>query len=216
MSTPFTTAAAAAQGEPAATDNQVAFVADLLARRDLSALTGKTAERVLLIGSAIAGVTEGNYITGERGEMVNRHLERPLTKAGASKLIELLKALPASAPIKATPADLPSADVVPAGCYALDTKEGALNETVFYRVDRPEEGRWAGRVFVKRLEGGDREIRVPVGQVAGILERIASVGAEEAFKAYGRLTRVCGVCGKSLTNDESRAYGIGPKCRQKF
>lgn len=213
MSTVSTTAA---RTEPAATDNQVAFITDLMERRDVSGLTGKTRERVFLIGQAIAGVTEGNYVTGERGEMVNRHLVKPLTKAGASKLIELLKGLPASAPIKATPAELLSADVVPAGCYALDTKDGALNETVFYRVDRPEEGRWAGRVFVKRLEGGDREIRVPVGQVAGILERIASVGAEEAFKAYGRLTRVCGVCGKSLTNDESRAYGIGPKCRQKF
>ena len=213
MSTPFTTAA---RTEPAATDNQVAFITDLLTRRDLSALTGKTAERVLLIGSAISGVTEGHYIAGERGEMVNRHLERPLTKAGASKLIELLKALPASAPIKETPADLPSADVVPAGCYALDTTEGALNETVFYRVDRPEKGRWAGRVFVKRLEGGDREIRVPASQVAGILERIAEVGALEASQAFGREIGECGVCGCTLTNDASRAYGIGPKCRQKF
>lgn len=62
MSTPFTTAD---RNEPAATDNQVGFIADLLTRRDLSALTGKTAERVLLIGSAIAGVTEGHYVTGE-------------------------------------------------------------------------------------------------------------------------------------------------------
>lgn len=212
MSSPFTTAA---QGDPAATDNQLGFIADLLTRRDLTVLTGKVAERVTVVGSAISGVTEGGYITGERGEMVNRHLTKPLTKAGASKLIELLKSLP----IKAAPsdaADLPDAEEVPAGCYALDSTEGAANSTVFYKVDRPDTGRWAGRVFVKRLEGGDREIPVPVHQRAGVLARIAEVGALEASQAYGRLIGECGVCRRSLTNDESRAAGIGPVCAAKF
>lgn len=207
MSTPFATAT---RTEPAATDNQVGFILDLMERRDVSGLTGKIRDRVFLIGQAI--VAAESYITGERGEMVNRHLTRPLTKAGASKLIELLTALPLRKPEPVN--TLPGTETVPAGCYAIDSTEGAVNKTVFYRVGRPDTGRWAGHVFVHRLEGG-REIRVPRYQLYGVLGRIAE-NSLEASKAYGREIGKCGVCGHRLTNDDSRAAGIGPVCAAKF
>ena len=215
MSSPFTTAQTAyAPGEAPATDSQVSYVESLIATRDLSTLTGKTAERVQVVSKAIAAAA--SYLNGERGATLNRHLARPFTKRGASNLIELLKDLPEAAQTAPVPAeDYPAAEIVPAGCYALETVGTAVNGTVFYKVDRPETGKWAGHVFVKRLEG-DQEIRVRRDQVGGILARIASVGALEASQAYGRLIGECGVCHATLTNDESRAYGVGPVCRKKF
>ncbi|AER48668.1 hypothetical protein ARES_46 [Mycobacterium phage Ares] len=140
----------------------------------------------------------------------------PLTKAGASKMIEWLTGLPkaatAEAPkAKAAASDLPSAEVVPAGRYAIDTNDGAVNEVAFYKVDRPETGKWAGYVFVKLLVS-DSEQRMSFAASKAVLNRIAEVGAEAASARYGHEIGRCGICDRTLTNDESRARGIGPVC----
>lgn len=142
----------------------------------------------------------------------------PLTKAGASKLIEWLFSLDATAP-KAdaelpVTGDRPSAEVVPAGRYAIDTEDGAVNATAFYKVDRPTEGKWAGFVFVK-LMVSDEEQRMSRAAGDAILRKIAAVGAENAAARYGHELGECGLCGRTLTNDESRARGIGPICAAK-
>ncbi|ABE67463.1 hypothetical protein PBI_QYRZULA_43 [Mycobacterium phage Qyrzula] len=140
----------------------------------------------------------------------------PLTKAGASKMIEWLTGLPkaatAEAPkAKAAASDLPSAEVVPAGRYAIDTNDGAVNGVAFYKVDRPETGKWAGYVFVKLLVS-DSEQRMSFAASKAVLNRIAEVGAEAASARYGHEIGRCGICDRTLTNDESRARGIGPVC----
>jgi len=33
---------------------------------------------------------------------------------------------------------------------------------------------------------------------------------------YGTELGECGVCGRTLTDEKSRAYGIGPVCRERF
>ena len=43
-----------------------------------------------------------------------------------------------------------------------------------------------------------------------ILQDIAKHGVEESMLLYGMLIGKCGHCGRTLTNDESRALGIGP------
>lgn len=140
------------------------------------------------------------------------------TKQGASNLIEWLKGLP----VKATADhgyDLNvvgyMADTVPAGRYAIDTSVHAVNGTAFYRVDRPTEGRWAGRVFVKQIVGDDEQ-RLSQKQGMTIIAKIAEAGAEAASARYGMEIGECGVCGRTLTNDESRARGIGPHCAAKM
>ncbi|AOT23519.1 hypothetical protein SEA_BUCKEYE_47 [Mycobacterium phage Buckeye] len=107
------------------------------------------------------------------------------------------------------------ADEVPAGRYAIDTTIHAINGTAFYKVDRPTEGRWAGYVFVKQIVG-DEERRLSQKQGGTILRRIAEVGAEAASARYGHEIGECGVCGRTLTNDESRERGIGPICAEKM
>jgi hypothetical protein len=105
-------------------------------------------------------------------------------------------------------------DAVPAGRYAIETSAGATNELAFYKVDRPTEGKWAGRVFVK-LMVSDEEQRLSQKQGLAILGKIAEAGAAAASARYGHEIGECGVCGRTLTNDESRERGIGPICAAK-
>lgn len=153
----------------------------------------------------------------------------PLTKRGASGLIDWLSALPArddataretatrqiaGAQKGATTGGQPTAEEVPAGRYAVDTEDGAVNALAFYKVDRPTEGRWAGYVFVK-LMVSDSEERLSRATQTAVLAKIAAVGAEAAAARYGHELGRCGMCDRTLTNDESRARGIGPVCAAK-
>lgn len=108
---------------------------------------------------------------------------------------------------------LPSRSVaqVPAGHYALE-RDGEIQ---FYRVDRPIEGKWAGKVFVNLLHGPDE---TSMGLLAGvtILGYIVEQGIQDCSIRYGRAIGKCGICNRRLTNEESRAAGIGPICAEKF
>lgn len=115
-------------------------------------------------------------------------------------------------PVPAAPARRAETDV-PAGRYAVHM-DGDSNELSFFKVDRPEEGKWAGWTFVKHL-ASDTEYPVKGARKHRILEAIAA-DIEGALATYGREIGACGMCGKTLTNDESRAYGIGPDCRKKL
>jgi hypothetical protein len=126
-----------------------------------------------------------------------------LTRTQASALIDYLLTLPMR---ERTPEVATQAEV-PAGRYAVEI-DGTVR---FYAVDRPETGRWAGWTFVER-QVSDDFMRISKGEQARALEAIREAGFAEASKLYGRELGVCGVCGRTLTNEESRAAGIGPKC----
>lgn len=152
-----------------------------------------------------------------------RGLYAQLTKAGASHLIDLLLALP----VRFIPQNDTEANVaealgrqplvttvdVPAGRYAVETEDGAVNTLAFYKVDRPTDGRWAGYVFVKHIVS-DEEQRMSQAAGKAILAKIAAAGPEAASARYGHEIGKCGVCNRTLTNDESRARGIGPVCAE--
>lgn len=102
-----------------------------------------------------------------------------------------------------------------AGHYAVEGEDGMLR---FYKLDVPTEGRWAGCVFVKQVTGhvgeeGSR-VRHPAKRLE-VLAAIEAAGPVEAEKRYGQEIGRCSRCHRVLTNEESRAYGIGPECRQK-
>lgn len=99
---------------------------------------------------------------------------------------------------------------VPAGRYAVDV-DGKLG---FFKVDRPTEGRWAGYTFVKQM-ASDAEYPVR-GQRKNLVLAAVAANPQAASMRYGREIGKCGVCGRTLTNDESRAAGIGPVCAQKM
>lgn len=158
-------------------------------------------------------------------------LWKPLTRKGASVLIDWLGTLAfagnhsqveeanvdaAKARIRVSEQATQSvtAEEVPAGRYAVETEVGAINALAFYKVDRPTEGRWAGYVFVKLIVGGDEQ-RLAKHMSNAVLSKINAVGAETAAARYGHEIGACGFCGITLTNDESRARGIGPICAAK-
>lgn len=253
MATPFdsiTPAAVPFENVVPATEPQLKFVRTLLGERNWrKELTGKTLTRVSAINVCLRFVAEpteeiaqmlaGVETEGERLNVLLTHCGhdcdpegeyawKPLTKKGASNLLDSLLAVPmspealteveernvAAAKQAVAEARKPAQwESVVEGRYAIPTEDGAINELAFYKVDRPTEGRWAGYVFVKRLVGPEEQ-RLSQKQGAAILAKIGEFGAEKASKLYGKEIGHCGVCGRRLTNDESREAGIGPICAQ--
>lgn len=129
-------------------------------------------------------------------------LEDGLTAEQASRWIERLLELPRKAQGEA--------GNVPAGRYAIPGADGQMR---FYKVDRPEEGKWAGWVFVKVQAGDDLWPVRDKAERARILSEIGK-DARAASVAYGQEIGACGICGRTLTDAESRANGIGPVCAE--
>jgi len=134
-----------------------------------------------------------------------------VSRAAFDTLLPRLQAAPKKTGASQDDSPMPNETEVPAGRYAIPTEDGAINELAFYQVDRPTEGKWAGKVFVKLLLS-DNLHRLPFATQKAVLRKIATVGAAEASAAYGHEFGHCGVCGRGLTKDDSRARGIGPKC----
>lgn len=139
-----------------------------------------------------------------------------LTIPGASQLIDELKArvnaAKATLPTVQTtmrPANLP--DVHP-GRYALDYGN---NEIKFFLVDRPTEGRWAGRTFVTR-EINDGEAYPVRGEAARTVLAEIAKDQKAAMLLYGQKLERCGHCNRGLRKKESRERGIGPICAGKM
>jgi hypothetical protein len=180
----------------AATESQLAFLKKLTASRNIDAIASEVA-------LARLEAVQGRF-----------------TKAAASRLIDQLKQQPwkdrsGEAPSTTTPkVRWPD---IPAGRYAAHTADlsgNHTNLTNFYKVDRPTEGAFAGRTFVKLL-ASDEEHPVRGEAAREVLEIIAK-DVTGYLRLYGQLIGSCGHCGRTLTDDESRAYGVGPKCRSRL
>jgi hypothetical protein len=190
------------QSSDTTTERQAAFIADLLDRKDLFAST--------------AWFDQVNAMDHEEyAAHIARVKEqvKTVTKARASQIIESLLALPddktdnratATAGSQSTTAN------VEAGRYAIVRDE----VTKFYRVDRPTEGKWAGYTFVK-VQASEEWYPVKGAYKHQVLEQIAKEPAE-AMQRYGQELGQCGRCGRTLTDETSRALGIGPVCREEM
>lgn len=91
------------------------------------------------------------------------------------------------------------------------------------RVRRPDDGKWAGWIFVDdgAVYGeGQRYGRQAPGQkYSGDIEAaLAAILADPmgALRRYAELTNRCGVCNRPLENAESVARGIGPVCAREL
>lgn len=128
--------------------------------------------------------------------------------AGANSLRELRDAFagPASASSEGRP--MPQ---VPDGFYAVEVG-GALR---FYKVRHGRAGSsWAGYTFVEVQAGDDLH---PIRSRQARYDILSTIAADPrgALARYGRELGVCGHCGWALTDEQSRALGIGPVCREK-
>lgn len=103
----------------------------------------------------------------------------------------------------------------PPGRYAiLADPDGDQEDILFFKVDVPTEGRWNGYVFVSRQASDDLyPVKARVFREQYI-NSIIRQGWKDCLLRYGQKIGKCGHCGRTLTNEESRAYGIGPVCRR--
>jgi hypothetical protein len=72
-----------------------------------------------------------------------------------------------------------------------------------------------GKRSIKRFLGGSQKLPLNKNLWAGIVERITAAGPFEAQQLAGRTIGICSRCGRDLTDEESRAFGMGPTCRGK-
>ena len=129
-----------------------------------------------------------------------------LTREQASKCIDAMKQLPKNKVITAD--QWPH---VPRGRYAVENEEGRL---MFYHVDRPSTGKWSGFTFLSvRASDELHPIRNKETKKL-IMDRIEEDPAEASMR-FGREIGECGICGRTLTDEHSRARGIGPICAAK-
>lgn len=156
---------------------------------------------------------------GATVESLAVRLEQGFAKAAISQFIDRYRNLPereaTAAQVRAghgetAPVSAPADPEVPAGRYAI-VVDGV---TKFYRVTVGRAGsKWAGRRFVEAQASDEMHpVRNPTARTA-ILKAIEA--DEMSERRYGIELGVCGRCGRTLTDEESRAYGIGPVCRGK-
>jgi Family of unknown function (DUF6011) len=116
-------------------------------------------------------------------------------------------------------ADAAVAKLAP-GRYALPrtTPDGSGNMVNFFKVfeARNRQGVKGNRIVMLIAKGGGdySEIRLSVGHQIAAATHIAE-DPMAAMVLYGRETATCGRCGRALSNDASRAAGIGPECAKK-
>lgn len=101
---------------------------------------------------------------------------------------------------------------IPSGRYAIVNADGSVS---FYRVNTPQDGRWAGRTFVDRYASDDR---IPVRDRVERTRVLDAIGTDPhgAMALYGREVGRCGNCGRMLTDETSREIGIGPDCCERL
>lgn len=172
-------------GEGFISEAQAKWIVDLLTNRELKVDVEATFTR---LEQGLAKFAGSNFITA------NKNAPRKVTPVAPKPVALAVEAK----------------DEVPAGRYALETEDGVK----FYRLDRPKEGRWAGYVFLKVQASDD------LYGIRNQAERdriIAEIGKDilGAERLYGQELGKCSRCGRTLTDETSRAYGMGPDCRKE-
>lgn len=127
--------------------------------------------------------------------------------AAASRIIDWLLSLPNREAAQAVGPVAQVVELPESGRYAIEI-DGTVK---FYKVDCPTTGKWAGRTFVKVQASDDW---FPVRDAASRSKIVAAITAdvEGAMIRYGHEIGCCGRCGRTLTDETSRAMGIGPEC----
>lgn len=104
--------------------------------------------------------------------------------------------------------------IIEPGHYATKSLTGN-NDYDFWRVDRPDEGTYAGKTFVKRVIGGKPSVNVNRPTKFAALEAILTEGIDVCGQRYGVELGQCRRCNRHLTDQVSRAAGIGPDCANR-
>lgn len=156
----------------------------------------------------IQSLMEEREVSDEQIAEATAKIEAKITKKEASRWIGRLQELPRRRKVKTESRNSPL-PLVPEGRYAVDNADGDLR---FYRVSCPQEGRWAGWIFVSVFASDEEHPIKGFAAKREILTKIA-VDPAAASRRFGQEIGSCGICGRTLTDETSREYGIGPVCR---
>lgn len=167
------------------TAGQVKFMEDLVAR--LAKLDREIGAQARTYTD---GMTEHGKWTAGRGGNASAWIDRMLAKE--RELTAKVQAAPVA---------------VADGRYAVE-EDGVLR---FFKV---KNGNRPGFVFLDIQASDEWHSVRNVARIRSILALIA-VDAEEASLRYGRELGICGDCGRTLTDETSRARGRGPVCDAK-
>lgn len=84
----------------------------------------------------------------------------------------------------------------------------------FYRIDKPNKGTHAGKTFVWAQASDEFHRVTRPERIIAICEAIAA-DPQKAAVEYGKQLGECSMCGRTLTDADSIAAGIGPICAAK-
>jgi hypothetical protein len=181
-----------------AQDNQVGLVYVLLGKlRTHNPCVERTARswfdeaRPTITASAISDVI--NRLRG--------HLAAPAELAESAPVVPTT---PARAPFDAY-------DDIPDGNYALAGDGDTIH---YYRVSRRTVGERTYTNVSERASDALYPVR-PWTRARDILTAVRAAGPRDAAVLFGRTIGQCYRCGRSLTDADSRAAGIGPDCAGK-
>jgi len=139
-----------------------------------------------------------------------------MTSRQASAAIDRCLATIKAAPVVSAPAQTPPATPARArlnfaeildGNYAIDEGDDLIK---FYRVSTSKSG------FKNVQVRASDALYMQYGKAGiAILHRIVTAGLAESQMLFSTKMDACWMCGRSLTDKESRARGMGPDCASK-
>jgi hypothetical protein len=176
-----------------ATEPQINYVRSLMVRRDTSTVQ----DLVRLVTAKIEA--------------------DKLTYATVTSAINVLKSLPVIEVVaqrdQVARTNIKDAiDRVPEGRYAIQREND--NRIMFYKIDKPADGRWKGFIFVSVQAGSEYyPIKNPQSKSVVLVE--IAKDPRGAAVLYGKKLERCAICNRPLTDPDSRAAGIGLICAGK-
>jgi hypothetical protein len=182
----------------------------------------RVSDWLVKIGPGLATEKQAKYmisiahrpsVTHEMRASLQIRLEQGFARSAASAFITKYKDIPIAAedavgPTASSAEEVRSTAKISDGRYAVE-EDGVLK---FFKV---KNGRKAGYVFLDIQASDDWHAVRNVTRIRSILATIAEVGEHAAMVRYGHELGVCGRCGRTLTDEASRAAGIGPVCASK-
>jgi hypothetical protein len=185
-------------------EGQQRYLSVLLRQLHVELLDGATPETVSYkVGKPIID----GLVDARRSKAMGRNYQLP---AGVVQLANPTRGQPKTR----RPTQKPIPDV-PEGYYAIPTllDDDGVNDLLFFRVKRPQNGQWAGRTFVDQVIGGKPEHGLRDGLGARlVLQAILDFGPENASILFATKLKHCRKCNIHLTRKASRVLLYGPEC----
>lgn len=109
------------------------------------------------------------------------------------------------------------------GTFTKPLKLVANDVTVHFEAGQPD-SKWDGFLFVKRpddsklgyVKDGKFFRKFDCSEIEEAAIQVCASEPQQAVLAYAKAWKACGICSRTLFNDESIARGIGPICAAKY